>query len=165
MTRTLILMRHAKSSWGDPFAEDHDRPLNNRGRKSAPAIGAWLQSNGWLPDDVICSSAKRTRETWDRLGLSTPEIRFTPALYLTGPDEMFAELATATGNTVLMLGHNPGIAAFANRLVRNQPDHSRFYDYPTCATTVVRFDIPDWNALEWHQGEVLGFTIPRELLE
>ncbi len=165
MTRTLILMRHAKSSWGDPFAEDHDRPLNNRGRKSAPAIGAWLQSNGWLPDEVVSSSAKRTRETWDRLGLSTPDIRFTPALYLAGPDEMFGELATATGNTVLMLGHNPGIAAFANRLVCNQPDHPRFYDYPTCATTVIRFDAPDWSVLEWHRGEVLGFIIPRALLE
>ena len=70
MTRTLILTRHAKSSWDAPVASDHDRPLNKRGRKSAPAIGTWLKQNGWLPDEVISSTSARTRETWDRMGLS-----------------------------------------------------------------------------------------------
>ena len=61
MTRTLILTRHAKSSWDDPFLNDHDRPLNKRGRKSAPVIAGWLRENGWLPDEVLSSTSARTR--------------------------------------------------------------------------------------------------------
>ena len=165
MIRTLILTRHAKSSWQDPFAQDHDRPLNKRGRKSAPAIGRWLQSNGWLPDEVISSTAQRTRETWDRLGLSASSLSFTPALYLAGSDKLFEALSAASAETVLMLGHNPGIAEFAHRLVRQAPHHPRFRDYPTCATTVIQFDAPDWNSVRWGSGKVLGFVVPRELPE
>jgi phosphohistidine phosphatase len=72
-------------------------------------------------------------------------------------------LAQATGDCVLMLGHNPGIAEFAAQLVRTPPDHPRFRDYPTCATLVARFDIDSWSALEPHNGTVLDFVIPREL--
>ncbi|WP_319546263.1 SixA phosphatase family protein [Ruegeria conchae] len=165
MTRTLILTRHAKSSWQYPFVQDHDRPLNKRGRKSATEIGRWLQSNGWLPDEVISSTAQRTRETWNRLGLSTSKLSFTPGLYLAGPDQMFEALSSASAKTVLILGHNPGIAEFAHRLVRQAPNHPRFYDYPTGATTVIHFEAPDWTSVRWGSGEVAGFTIPRELLE
>ena len=62
MTRRLILMRHAKSSWDNPFAEDHQRPLNGRGKRSAKAIGEWLRAQGYLPDQILSSSATRTRE-------------------------------------------------------------------------------------------------------
>ncbi len=165
MSRLLILTRHAKSAWDSPTLSDHDRPLNKRGRKSAPAIGKWLRSNGWLPDEVLSSTATRTRETWKRLGLTAPKVSFTRALYLTDSDEMRAILSAASGRAVLMLGHNPGIAEFANRLVRSPPDHPRFYDYPTCATTVIRFKAPDWADIPWGSGEVQGFAIPRELME
>ena len=70
-----------------------------------------------------------------------------------------------SGETVLMLGHNPGIAGFAQHVVRHGPDHARFYDYPTCATAVIRFNITNWADVTWRSGAVLGFTIPRELLE
>ncbi len=165
MTRTLILTRHAKSSWDTPALSDHDRPLNKRGRKSAPEIGAWLQDHGWVPDQVLSSSAARTRETWDRMGLSTSDVTFTRALYLADPEDMQAQLAMAAGETVLMLGHNPGIAEFANMIVQQAPAHARFYDYPTCATSVIRFDIDDWSHIGWRSGKVLGFTIPRDLLK
>ncbi len=164
MTRTLILTRHAKSSWDNPLSNDHDRPLNKRGRKSAPAIGKWLSRNAWLPDEVLSSSATRTRETWDRMGLTAARTTFTRDLYLADPAEMMKVLQQATGRTVLLLGHNPGIAAFADQIVKYPPDHVRFYDYPTCATTVIRFDINTWRGLQRHSGKVLGFAIPRELL-
>lgn len=165
MTRTLILTRHAKSSWDDPFQNDHDRPLNKRGRKSAPAVGAWLRANGWLPDEVIISTSARTRETWEGMGLQAAAVSYTRSLYHAGPDDMINALFSATGETVLMLGHNPGIAVFASQIVRQSPDHARFHDYPTCATTVVQFEVSDWAEVNWHSGKVEGFAIPRELLE
>ena len=165
MTRTLILTRHAKSSWDDPLLSDHDRPLNKRGRKSAPAIGDWLKENGWLPDEVISSTSTRTRETWDRMGLQAAAISFTQDLYHASPDEMLAALSNATEGTVLMLGHNPGIAVFARQIAHQAPEHARFYDYPTCATTVLELQITNWTEIAWHSGHVQGFAIPRELLE
>ncbi|WP_170419417.1 SixA phosphatase family protein [Ruegeria atlantica] len=165
MTRTLILTRHAKSSWDSPTLSDHDRPLNRRGRKSAPAIAAWLRESGWLPDEVLSSSSARTRETWDLMGLPAEKLSFLRTLYHADPEDMLAELTGATEQSVLMLGHNPGIAGFASLLVKRPPDHARFYDYPTCATTVLRFEIESWADLKWRSGDVLGFAIPRELLE
>ena len=79
MTRTLILMRHAKSDWGHAGLADHDRPLNARGTRDAPRMGAWLRGKGHLPDEVLCSTATRTRQTLEGLGLSVPA-RFIPAL-------------------------------------------------------------------------------------
>ncbi|WP_170362246.1 SixA phosphatase family protein [Ruegeria arenilitoris] len=165
MSRTLILTRHAKSSWNDLNLADHDRPLNKRGRKSAPAIAGWLRANGWLPGEVLSSTSTRTRETWDRMGLQADKITFHRALYHAESEDILTELSGATEPTVLMLGHNPGIGVFASRIVREAPDHARFHDYPTCATTVIRFEIDDWAHVRWHSGTVQGFVIPRELLE
>jgi len=165
MTRILILTRHAKSSWNDLSLSDHDRPLNKRGRKSAPAIAGWLRDNGWLPDEVLSSTSTRTRETWDRMGLQANKITFHRTLYHAASEDILRELSGATEPTVLMLGHNPGFAAFASHIVRQTPDHPRFHDYPTCATTVIRFDIDDWAQVRWQSGTVLGFIIPRALLE
>ncbi|WP_170561453.1 SixA phosphatase family protein [Ruegeria atlantica] len=165
MTRTLILTRHAKSSWDSPALADHDRPLNKRGRRSASAIGAWLRSNDWLPQEVLSSSSVRTRETWEKMGLHADKVRFHRTLYHADSADMLRELSGATGQTVLMLGHNPGIASFANQIVKTPPDHARFFDYPTCATTVIHFDIRNWSNVRWHSGNVQGFVIPRALLE
>ncbi|WP_163025997.1 SixA phosphatase family protein [Chachezhania antarctica] len=164
MTRTLILMRHAKSSWGDPGLDDHDRPLNNRGRRSAVALGAWLAREGFVPDQVLCSTATRTQHTFKGLGIGVqPSLR--PDLYHADPADMLAALRDATGQTVLLIGHNPGIADFAQQLVANPPQHDRFEDYPTGATLVARFDIEVWTALEPGTGAAAGFVIPRELTD
>ena len=165
MTRLLILTRHAKSSWDDLFLPDHDRPLNKRGRKSAPAVGAWLKSNNWVPDEVVSSTSVRTRETWERMGLAAHNVHFTRDLYHAAPDEMLGVLRGTTGQTVMMLAHNPGIAIFADHIVRNAPKHPRFHDYPTCATTVIQFAFKEWAEADWHSGDVKGFAIPRELLK
>ncbi len=164
MTLKLILMRHAKSSWDDPLQSDHERSLNKRGRASAPAIGKWLSDNGFQPDELLCSTAERTRETYTRLGLKAEHTRYEDALYLASADTMLRILQSARGTTVLMLGHNPGIADLAQRLTKQAPDHTRFFDYPSCATTVFSFDVDTWEQVQFHQGEVLGFAIPRELL-
>ena len=163
MTRALILMRHAKSSWDDPLLDDHDRPLNKRGRKSAQALGDWLRAQEYLPDQTLCSSSTRTRETLSGLALDT-DTHFTEALYHAGAQTLLNQLQTATGAYVLMIAHNPGIADFAERIVQAPPDHARFYDYPTGATLVARFDIDNWAEATWHSAIAEDFIIPRALL-
>lgn len=162
MTRTLILTRHAKSSWADPALSDHDRPLNKRGRRSAALIGDWLRNRGHVPDQAISSTSTRTRETWDRLGFDAP-IRYTETLYHAAPHQILHALSQATQPCVLILGHNPGIGAFAARILHSAPAHDRFADYPTCATLVATFDVKTWGQVNWHSATAVDFAIPREL--
>lgn len=162
MSKTLILMRHAKSSWGTPALDDHDRPLSKRGRRSATALGEWMHTKGWLPDQVLSSSSVRTRETFAGLGFITP-VHFTDDLFHAEPTKIRRVLATATGQTVLLLGHNPGIAELAEQLVETTPDHPKFHDYPSGATLIIRFDIEQWDHLQ--TGDVLDFTTPRDLMK
>lgn len=162
--RRLILTRHAKSAWDDPAMTDHDRPLNARGRRSALELGEWLHSRGYEPDQVLCSTATRTRQTWDIAALAplevTPDIQFVEALYHASPDVMLRALTQATGDTVMMLGHNPGIAEFARLLAARAPNHPEFGRYPTAATTVYDFQIATWAEAKFAAGSVLDFFVP-----
>ena len=162
MTKRLILMRHAKSSWDHPGLDDHQRPLNGRGQRSAEALGNWLRANDNLPDQVLSSSATRTRETFAGLKIMA-DTRFLDSLYHAGANKMSDILSQATGDRVLMIGHNPGIAWFASQLVTHPPEHARFHDYPTCATLVVDFPIDRWKKLRNRTGQVIDFVISREL--
>lgn len=158
----LILMRHAKSDWSFDL-EDHERPLNSRGQQAAKAMGDWLRAQNLQPDQVLCSSATRTRETLAGLDLTAPT-RFSDVLYHAAPDTLLEELKSATGQTVLIVGHNPGIALFANGLLAKPVDHRGFRDYPTCATLVARFEINTWQELTLAQGHAEAFMVPRELM-
>ena len=168
MTPTLILTRHAKSAWEDPTLDDFDRKLNGRGRKSAVAVGKWLVAQGYLPDLVLVSGAKRTVETWSRMASQFPETSVmvsAPALYHASADMILSTIRTQTDTTLMVICHNPGIADFANRLAEFPPAHSRFQDYPTAATTVFDAKIDSWQQLAWGTGRVIDFVIPRELLQ
>ncbi|MBU2991643.1 histidine phosphatase family protein [Octadecabacter sp. 1_MG-2023] len=164
MTKRLILMRHAKSGWDDPLLSDIERPLNERGRKSATALGVWLSENGYLPDEVLCSSATRTGETFSRLAIDTP-VTFKPDLYLASPNMLLKTLKQGTGDTVLMLAHNPGIAEFAEGILAAHPDHSRFLDYPTGATLVCDLPIEKWADAVPRSAHPVDFVIPRDLTD
>ena len=165
MSLTLILTRHAKSDWSTQTPSDHARPLNARGRKSASVLGDWIRAlpAGQRPQQALSSSAARTRETLALMELSIAET-FTERLYLATPEVMLRALQEAEAERVLMLGHNPGIAEFAHQLVDHTPDHARFEDYPTGATTLIQFDICKWSDLRLGTGRVLDFVVPRELL-
>ncbi|KNX40609.1 Histidine phosphatase superfamily (branch 1) [Roseovarius tolerans] len=161
--KNLILMRHAKSDWGSPLLHDHTRPLNERGRRSAMALGDWLRAQDLIPDQILCSSSARTQETCARLKLPlAPDLH--DVLYLAEVPDMLRVLRGATGARVLMLGHNPGIAEFAASLVTAPPAHERFDDYPTGATLVVRFEIDHWADLRPGTGAAQQFVIPREMI-
>ena len=162
--KRLILMRHAKSDWSAGARGDHDRPLNDRGRRGAAALGDWLRGEGLTPDAVLCSSATRTRETLAGLGLPDGvPVDFTRDLYLATHDDMLQVLRGATGDCVLVLGHNPGISIAACELPADLPDHPRFEAFPTGATLVVDFDIDDWRDADWGTGRARQFTVPRDL--
>jgi phosphohistidine phosphatase len=164
MSLKLILMRHAKSDWDDPMLSDHQRPLNKRGRASAKAMGDWLRERGHLPDLVLSSDSTRTQETWERLAL-TSEVRLMRSLYLAPAMRMLEVLRQAgEAQTLLMLGHNPGIGDLAQQLAATDPRDEGFDHFPTCATTVFRFEASAWDEVRPQTGAVLDFTIPRRLL-
>lgn len=167
MTKRLILTRHAKSSWDDPLLADHARPLNDRGIAASADLGGWLASRGYLPDQVLCSDSLRTRETWSRIAAAlpgAPDADLKPALYHAGPDVMLAVLRHAAGDCVMMVGHNPGIAEFAHRLVSRAPISPEFQRYPTGATLVADFPVDNWAEVAFGTAAVLDFIVPRELV-
>lgn len=165
--KRLILTRHAKSSWDDPLTPDHDRPLNERGKAAAADLGVWLASRGYVPDEVLCSDALRTRKTWSGIAPAlpgTPVLELKPALYHAGPDVMLAVLRHAKADTVMMIGHNPGIADFARKLVAREPNNPEFHRYPTGATLVCDFSIDIWDDAAFGQATTVDFIIPSEIV-
>jgi len=168
MTRRLILVRHTKSSWDDPMMDDHDRPLNKRGRKSAKALGGWLVEHGYRPDQVLVSTSERTRETWGYLARALaegPQAELRDELYHAEPEALLNALRAASGEVVMFVAHNPGLAYFAQALMDIPPSDGRFARYPTGATTVIDFDLDDWGRVSWRHGHLVDFVIPRDLVE
>ncbi len=163
----LILMRHAKSDWGSPTLPDMARPLNARGRRASRLMGRWMKDKGYLPDVVLCSPAERTRQTWQllsqELGTAPPLVLERPLYHATAETMLDVLHGAAEEATVLMLGHNPGIAAMAQWLAHTAPPHPGFRRYPTAATTVFAFGIGNWAEAGWGTGKVLDFAIPKDL--
>ncbi|MFN4157747.1 MAG: SixA phosphatase family protein [Gemmobacter sp.] len=167
MMKRLILTRHAKSAWDDPLTPDHDRPLNERGKVAAADLGQWLASRGYVPGQVLCSDALRTRKTWSGIAPAlpgTPILDLKPTLYNAGPDVMLAVLRHASADTVMMIGHNPGIAEFAHRLVTRIPPHDGIQKYPTGATLVADFACETWAEAAFGTAAPIDFIVPRELV-
>jgi phosphohistidine phosphatase len=164
--KRLILTRHAKSAWDDPLMPDHDRPLNERGKAAAADLGQWLASRGYVPEKVLCSDSVRTQATWAGLSPAlpgAPVLELKPALYHAGPDVMLAVLQHAKADVVMMIGHNPGIADFAARLVKQVPLNADFVRYPTGATLVADFLVDSWAEVGFGAGVTVDFVIPKEI--
>ncbi len=167
MTHRLILIRHAKSSWDDPFGDDHARVLNHRGQASAKAIGEWLADKGYTPDIVLCSDAARTQETAALIIgqlAPAPPVKLSGRLYHAAPETILDLLRKQGAATIAIIAHNPGIGMLANALVNTPPDHRRFSDYPTCASTVIDFEIGSWAAVQPRTGRCADFVVPRDLI-
>jgi phosphohistidine phosphatase len=170
--RCLILMRHAKSSWSDPDLEDHDRPLNQRGRLAAPLMGAWLAERGLAPDFVLCSSSVRTRETWARVRTvltAAPEPHVQAALYHADPPHMLEAVRAVPADAacVALIGHQPGIGAFTRLLARQDTPQAcarAYAKFPTAACAVLEFDVGSWAEITFGAGRFTAFAVPRELV-
>ena len=169
--RTLYLLRHAKSDWGDPGLADFDRPLAPRGRRAAPAVARWMKANGRVPDYVLCSTARRAAETWslvsEALGRDA-DAEMSEDLYHASPQRLFA-LARALPDrcrAALMIGHNPGFHMLAAALAGEGPDdllRRLATAYPTGALAGIGFDAASWSEIAPGSGRLACFVRPRAL--
>jgi len=168
---TLILLRHAKSSWSNPALPDFDRPLANRGLKDAPLMGKAMAERGIEPELVLCSAARRTRDTLD---LVLPELKVEPevvydeALYHASPAKMLDILhGVRSGvNRVMLVGHNPELQAFALDLVGAGPKHFRdrlMTKYPTAGLAVINFAAGLWKSVTVNTGTLNLFLAPKDV--
>jgi phosphohistidine phosphatase len=168
--KRLYLLRHAKSSAGEPGQADHERPLNARGRRAAERIGDLLAERGDAIELVLCSSARRTRETLERvlerLG-APPRIETLRDLYLASSEDLLQrvrELPDDVGSA-LLVGHNPGIGELAQRLAaRGSAEALRQLreKFPTAALAILRFESAHWSQVA-RGAQLESFVLPREL--
>ncbi|MEO1492197.1 MAG: histidine phosphatase family protein [Pseudomonadota bacterium] len=171
--KKVILLRHAKSSWDNPDLDDHDRPLNKRGKAAAPVIGAWLAAKKYRPDVVLCSSSERTTQTISGLKNALPDLPepvVERELYHASPAAMRQRLAElpADCDTVLLVGHQPGLGAFTRKLADGREGRrcKRAYEhFPTAAAAVLELDVEDWGELDYASARFVDFAKPRELMD
>lgn len=173
--RTLMLLRHAKSSWEQPGLDDFDRPLAPRGREAAPRIGRHLQEAGPLPERVLCSAALRARQTWDLVAAELEpaargevDLVFMDELYLATPARMLDVLA-GVGDEIsrlMLVGHNPGMEVLASRLIGSGPKDLRKRmekKFGTAALALIEFESAGWGDLRERSGQLVRFVRPKDL--
>jgi phosphohistidine phosphatase len=178
--RELVLLRHAKSAW--PDLPDHERPLAGRGRRDAPVMGRWLRAAGHVPDRVLCSTARRTRETWQlaqpELG-TAPSVSFEDRVYEASAAELLdlARGASPKVKTLLIVGHAPGIPELALMLAgaattadlgggsgavpEAAVDRMRA-KFPTAAVAVLELT-GSWDELGPGAARLTSFVTPRDV--
>jgi phosphohistidine phosphatase len=164
----LLLLRHAKSSWADPAVGDHDRPLNDRGRAAAPRVGAYLRDAALVPDLVLCSSARRARDTVAGLGLpDAVDVVVDHDLYLARPDTVVDRIRAVADDvtTLMVVGHNPTTHEVALNLAATGDGAALArlgQKFPTGAVAVLR--VPDrWTDLDAGTASLERFVVPRDL--
>jgi phosphohistidine phosphatase len=154
---TLVLVRHAKSDWGDPHLDDHDRPLNDRGRRDAPRMARRLAETGFRPEAVLSSTAVRARTTAaafaEALGVA---MTLDPELYGAPAGTLFATAAATRAGSVLLVAHDPGMSVLAAQLSGDGIAHM-----PTCAVATFRWDERDWDVASAIDPAGWTFDTPR----
>lgn len=169
MTRQLLLLRHAKSSWDDPSLDDRDRPLSKRGRKAAAAMREAILARGLAPERALVSTALRACQTWEGLAPwpQPPAVEFTPDLYHAHPAAMLdiARQVDESTRSILILGHNPGLMELAILLIgadESVAARKLATRYPTGALAVFEVAGP-WAELGADSVKLKDFIVPREL--
>ncbi len=161
--KTLLVLRHAKSSWSEPALDDHERPLNARGRRDAPRMGALVRELGLMPDVVISSDAVRARLTAEAVVESARhpgEILLEPRLYLASPPDILSLLQAVAepAETVMIVGHNPGLEELVAHLTGKR------LDLPTAALAQLALPIDRWRDLTAStRATLVGHWRPKDL--
>jgi phosphohistidine phosphatase len=167
-SRRLFLLRHAKSSHGDPGLADHDRPLAPRGRRAAKAMSSFMSEQGISPALVLCSSALRARQTLDGVAPAlapSADVRTEPELYEAGAGGLLERLRRIPAEvpSTMLVGHNPAIERLALDLAAAGPDLADLArKYPTGALAVLAFD-GAWRDLDPDRARLVAFVKPRDL--
>jgi len=169
--RRILLFRHAKSDWSDPDRDDHDRRLNRRGEEAAPKIGTYLARHRLVPQQVLCSTARRARDTWDLVAAelpTPPPVTYDERLYNARPGAILDVLQglEAKIRSALVVGHNPGLQELATLLIASGDlDHrERLREkFPTAGLVVIDFAVDNWSRLHPHSGRLERFVVPRML--
>ena len=169
MARTLHLLRHAKSDWGDASLADHERPLNPRGRRATELVAAHLRQDGISPDLVLCSSALRTRQTLEGVAAGFadpgPGIEIEDGLYNATAGEMLERIRAVPDavDSVLVIGHNPATQSLAVLLAGAGPQLERLTrKYPTAGLATLTF-AGAWTDLGPRAARLDAFVTPKEL--
>ena len=164
----LYLLRHAKSSWKQGDLSDHDRPLARRGRRATTAIARHLREQGIVPELILCSTARRARETLERIEpvLAGRAVRVESELYGASAGTLLERLhlvPDAVGS-VMLIGHNPGLQRLALELAQPAPEMRELEaKYPTAGLAILAFDRPSWDELDRGTAELVAFVRPRDL--
>jgi phosphohistidine phosphatase len=164
----LYVLRHAKSSWKDSRLSDHDRPLAGRGRRAAKAIARHIREQGIAPEVVICSTARRARETLEKIepALGTRTVHAEQELYVGDADALLERVRRVPDgpDSVLLIGHNPAIQDLALELALPGSD-LRGLDakYPTATLVTLAFDDTSWHEIDRGRAHVVEVVRPRDL--
>ena len=164
-TKILLLLRHAKSSWKDESLSDFDRPLNERGKKAAQAIGRYIKKQKIMPDLVLSSPAVRARETTGIITTSaklTTEIRYDQRIYEADSLRLVHILSQIEDNfcSVLLVGHNPGIEELLG-LLTGSSQHM-----PTAALAKIRLEgVDDWSEISQAKSILELMIKPKDITE
>ena len=163
--KTLWLLRHAKSAWNTDAPTDHERPLAKRGHRDAPAIGAWLAQREVQIDRVACSTATRACQTLEgvrrNLTIDDNAVTFTDAIYHAGTRELLSVIHAATHaeNSLLLIGHNPGLdsllIAYCGRDLPLSPSGKLM-----TTAALAQIELDGWQA---RQGRLSNLIRPKEL--
>ena len=162
--KTLLVLRHAKSSWSDSALDDHERPLNKRGRRDAPRVGDLVREHGLIPDVVISSDAVRARLTAEAVVEAARyegEILLDQRLYMASPADILSLLRTVRekAETVMIVGHNPGLEELVLQLTGERQD------MPTAALARIVLPVDQWRDLTMsRRGTLGGLWRPKELM-
>ena len=160
--KTLWLLRHAKSSWSDSSLDDHERPLNERGRRGAQTVGKFMKQTKLEPPLVLCSTAIRARETFEILLEVTgfaPETEYRQSLYLSSRHGLIDHITSLaeSSNAVMIVGHNNGMEELLAYLTGAEKR------MPTAALAEIKFDIDDWQQVKRNSGKLQWLITPKEL--
>jgi len=160
--KTVILIRHAKSDWGDPSLGDFDRPLNERGKTDAPVMGHRLVDNKIKIDSFISSPAKRAKKTATIIAkaykVDKDDIIFRDELYGAAENVFWDVIANADkkADSIAIFSHNPGITDFANQLTETRIDN-----IPTCGVFAVKAECDKWKDFKDAKKEFWFFDFPK----
>jgi phosphohistidine phosphatase len=162
--RTLLLLRHAKSSWKDASLQDFDRPLNIRGKSAAKLVGRFIRRQKLKPDLVLSSPAMRARETIDSVLESSgrsPEVRYDERIYEAGPLRLLEVISQVEEQlqVVLLVGHNPGLEELLE-LLTGQRER-----LPTAALAKITIETDEWTKVGDKKGRLDWLAKPKELLK